>query len=50
MEEAEALSDRIGVMAKGKLMAAGTSEELKALTGKATLEDAFITLVSGTED
>ena len=33
MEEAEALSDRIGIMKDGKLLALGTAEELKAKAG-----------------
>lgn len=44
MEEAEALSDRIAIMAHGQLRAVGTAAELKAKTGGATLEDAFIAL------
>lgn len=47
MEEAEALSDRIGVMAKGKLLFVGTKEEMFAATGKNNVEDAFIELVTG---
>ncbi len=42
MEEAEALSDRIGVMGGGKLLRVGTAEELKEAAGAATLEEAFI--------
>ena len=42
MEEAEALSDRIGVMKDGRLMFVGTKEELFAATGKQNVEDAFI--------
>jgi ABC-2 type transport system ATP-binding protein len=49
MEEAEALSDRIGVMAKGRLKAVGTAAELKETTGAKTLEDAFLALASGSE-
>lgn len=49
MEEAEALSDRIGVMAQGKLRAVGTLEELKEKTGAKSLEDAFVTLAMGKE-
>lgn len=49
LEEAEALSDRIGIMARGKLAAAGTAQELKALTGKETFEDAFVALCEGRE-
>lgn len=49
MEEAEALSDRIGVLAHGRLKAVGTAEELKAQTQAATFEDAFIALAAGKE-
>ena len=45
MEEAEALSDRIGIMKNGKLLAAGTAEELKAAAGTADFEAAFISFV-----
>ena len=44
LEEAEALADRIGVMAHGRLVAVGTAEALMAQTGKAKFEDAFIEL------
>lgn len=47
LEEAEALSDRVGIMVKGKLMAVGTVAELKNQTGTANLEDAFIVLNGG---
>lgn len=46
MEEAEALSDRVGVMRQGRLLAAGTAAQLKARTGAGTLEEAFVSLVS----
>lgn len=49
MEEAEALSDRIGILVNGQLKAVGTPEDLMAQTGTATFEDAFITLATGTE-
>ena len=42
MEEAEALSDRIGIMGGGKLLRVGTAAELKEAAGAATLEEAFI--------
>lgn len=45
MDEAEALSDRIGVMKSGRLMAVGTAGELKARTRQDSLEQAFIHLV-----
>ena len=44
MEEAEALSDRIGVMGRGRLLRVGTAAELKAETGAESLEAAFIAL------
>lgn len=44
LEEAEALSDEIGIMVKGKLVALGTAKEIKAKAGKEKFEDAFITL------
>lgn len=44
LEEAEALSDKIGIMVKGNLVALGTAEEIKAKAGKDKFEDAFITL------
>lgn len=47
MEEAEALSDRIGVMRDGLLLALGTAEELKQRTGAEKFEDAFIAIVKG---
>lgn len=47
MEEAEALSDRIGVMKDGKLLALDTAAELKRRTGAEKFEDAFIQIVKG---
>ncbi len=47
MEEAEALSDRIGIMKSGELLALGTAEELKKLAGTDKFEDAFIAIVKG---
>ena len=45
MEEAEALSDRIGIMKDGKLLATGTVEELKENTGTTDFESAFLSVV-----
>lgn len=45
MEEAEMLSDRIGIMKNGKLLAVGTVEELKESTGESNFESAFISIV-----
>lgn len=44
MEEVEALSDHVAVMMTGVVKAFGTVEELKAETGKDTLEEAFIAI------
>jgi len=49
MEEAEALSDTIGIMSKGELKAVGTAAELISKTGTRTLEDAFVALVTELE-
>lgn len=49
MEEAEALSDRIGIMSEGRLKAAGTLKELTDKTGAKNLEDAFIALATEKE-
>lgn len=45
MEEAEALSDRIGIMKEGRLVFCGTAAEMKAASGKDNIEDAFIEIV-----
>ena len=47
MEEAEALSDRIGIMAAGKLLLCGTPEEIKAAAGADSIEKAFVAIVRG---
>ena len=47
LEEAEALSDRVGVMAGGHLLAVDTPDGLKKKTGCDSFEDAFIRLVGG---
>ncbi len=44
MEESEALSDRVAVMIKGKIIASGTVKELLERTNTHKLEDAFILL------
>ena len=49
LEEAEALSDRVAIMSRGKLCAVGTTRELCALTACEKFEDAFIKLASGEE-
>lgn len=49
MEEAEALSDRIGIMKSGRLIALGTAEELKQQAGAQRFEDAFVAIVKGVQ-
>jgi len=44
LEEAEALSNRIGIMAAGRLLAVGTPEALKQRAGTENFEDAFISI------
>ena len=50
LEEAEALSDRIGIMNRGRLVALGTAEEIVQKTGKKTFEDAFLSLTDEEEE
>ena len=45
MEEAEALSDRIGIMKNGRLLAVGTADELKEKAGTEDFEAAFVSIV-----
>ena len=45
MEEAEALSDRIGIMKSGRLLAVGTVEELNARANTNNFETAFVSIV-----
>ena len=45
MEEAEALSDRIGIMKSGRLLAVGTVEELNAKANTNNFETAFVSIV-----
>ena len=45
MEEAEALSDRIGIMKDGRLLIEGTADELKEKAECDKFEDAFVKIV-----
>lgn len=47
LEEAEALCDKVAVMAKGKVLACGTANELKTLANTDNFEDAFIKIAEG---
>lgn len=49
MEEAERLSDRIGIMANGDLIATGSADQLKAKAGTDNFEDAFVKIATGGE-
>jgi ABC-2 type transport system ATP-binding protein len=48
MEEADRVAQRIAVIDHGKIVALGTSAELKQQTGKESLEDAFLALTGTT--
>ena len=47
MEEAEVLSDRIGIMQSGKLLVVGTAKKLMEMTDTDKVENAFISIVKG---
>lgn len=47
LEEAEALCDKVAIMAKGNVMATGTCEELKKIAKTNDFEDAFIKIAEG---
>jgi sodium transport system ATP-binding protein len=49
MQEVAALCDRIVVIAHGRVMAEGTADELRAQTGEANLEDAFVKVIGSEE-
>ena len=45
LEEAQALSDRIGIMKNGRLLAVGTVESLNRAVGTDDFETAFVSIV-----
>ena len=47
MEEAEALSDRVGIMKDGRLLLCDTPQGIKEKTGAKSFEEAFISVVRG---
>ncbi|MGD0101209.1 MAG: ABC transporter ATP-binding protein [Acidobacteriota bacterium] len=49
MSEAEKLCDRIGILHNGRILACGTLDELRQLTGVHYLEDIFVHYVKGQE-
>jgi ABC-2 type transport system ATP-binding protein len=50
LEEAQALADRIGILAGGELKALGTAAGLISQTNAKTFEDAFVALATGSEN
>jgi len=49
LQEVSAVCDRVVIIARGRVVAEGTPDELLARTGKTNLEDAFVQLI-GTEE
>ena len=49
MQEVAALCDRIVIVARGEVVASGTADELRALTGEDNLEDAFVKAIGSEE-
>jgi sodium transport system ATP-binding protein len=50
MHEVAAVCDRVVVIAGGRVVASGTTEEIVRNTGKSTLEDAFVELTGSREE
>jgi sodium transport system ATP-binding protein len=49
MQEVAALCDRVVVIAHGRVVAQGSPEELRAQTGRTSLEDAFVQVIGSEE-
>ncbi len=49
MQEVSALCDRIVVIARGRVAACGTPDDLRRQTGQANLEDAFVSVIGSAE-
>jgi len=49
MQEVAALCDRIVVIARGRVVAQGTPDQLRAQTGQQNLEDAFVQVIGSEE-
>jgi ABC-2 type transport system ATP-binding protein len=49
LEVAERMCDRVLIINKGEIVAAGTLEELRALRGQSSLEDIFLSVTGGAE-
>ena len=50
MQEVSALCDRVLIIAKGRVVAAGTPDELRTKTGHDNLEDAFVALAGASRE
>lgn len=50
LEEAEALSNRIGIMKNGEIVALGTAKEITEKSGSSSFEDAFLSLAGSEND
>jgi sodium transport system ATP-binding protein len=50
MQEVSALCDEVVVIAHGTVLASGSAEEIRARTAAASLEEAFVRLVAGSEE
>lgn len=49
MQEVAALCDRIVIIARGRVVADGSADELRTLTGQSNLEDAFVNVIGSDE-
>jgi sodium transport system ATP-binding protein len=49
MQEVAALCDRIVIIAKGQVVAAGSADELRETFGESNLEDAFVKAIGSDE-
>ena len=49
MQEVAALCDRIVIIAKGRVVASGSADELRSQTGESNLEDAFVKAIGSEE-
>ena len=47
MEEAEALSDRVGIMKEGRMLICGTPDAIKQVADTQDFEQAFVRIVRG---
>jgi sodium transport system ATP-binding protein len=47
MQEVAALCDRIVIIERGRVVAEGTADELRAVAGEANLEEAFMRIIAG---